>query len=116
MGLPGFHASASLYESTNVYRTAARHASNDVGRALSPQFGWGQTGQISGGPLPGAPPIGSTNPLRPPRTCLPGSTTAGCPLGSYCTEPGSWPYCRCLQCFGGKIGQSGWNLDDGGWD
>jgi hypothetical protein len=49
------------------------------------------------------------------RTCRPGSTTA-CPIGSYCTEPGSWPFCRCLQCFGGSIGQGGWNWDDGGWD
>jgi len=70
MRLPGFHASASLYESTNVYRAAARHASSPMARALSPQFRGGQTWPVPG-PLPKAPPV------YPQPACPSGQTNCG---------------------------------------
>ena len=50
----------------------------------------------------------SAGTVTPCQTCPPGSEMSGCPRGHHCAEPGDWPHCRCLECFGGGGSSGPW--------
>jgi hypothetical protein len=40
----------------------------------------------------------------PAKLCLPYSESSGCPSGYWCSEPGFYPHCHCLECTPTKFG------------
>jgi hypothetical protein len=73
MSTPGFTAEAATYSRAAFFQMNAAKENKSSASAV-------------------------TMAVPPPHKCYPHQDTCCCPKGWFCSEPGDYPRCHCLQC------------------